>query len=112
MQTTLFMISMKGTQKLFDNILDMLPISRRSSSVSPFVLGAIGVAVVGGIAAVMILSPRTRYRVLGAAKDTYGKVASSDIGHRLGLQGENEIGGMQQTQPNGAVPSYGVSTGI
>ena len=110
MQPTPFMISMNGTRKLFDNVLDMLPISRRSSTVSPFVIGAIGVAVLGGIAAVMILSPRTRYRVLGAAKETYGKVAQSNIGNKLGIQ--HDVG--TQTQPNGLVgsSSYGASSGI
>jgi hypothetical protein len=38
------------------------------------VLSGIGLAVVGGITAVMLLSPRTRRRALVAAKDTYGKV--------------------------------------
>jgi hypothetical protein len=73
------MVRMKDTKKLINNALRMLPLipfirMRRRSSVVPIVLGAIGAAVVGGIAAVMVFSPRTRYRALDIAKDKYGKV--------------------------------------
>jgi hypothetical protein len=73
------MLRMKDTNKLIKNILRALPAipfiaPKKTSSSLPFVLGAIGVAVIGGIAAVMAFSPRTRYRALDVAKDGYGKV--------------------------------------
>lgn len=47
---------------------------RQRMSVAAYVLGGIGFAVVGGIAALMLISPRTRHRALESAKGTYGKV--------------------------------------
>ncbi|HSO39529.1 MAG TPA: hypothetical protein VLT33_43685 [Labilithrix sp.] len=91
------MIGMKETNKLFKNILRALPaisaipfLAPKKTSVLPYVLGAVGVAVVGGIAAVMIFSPRTRYRALDIAKDGYGRVRGQldelGVGEKLGLQ--------------------------
>ena len=73
------MIRMKDTNKLIKNVLRALPAMpfmarKKTSSVLPFVLGAIGVAIVSGIAAVMALSPRTRHLALDAAKGRYEKV--------------------------------------
>lgn len=48
--------------------------SRRRTPVMAYVVGGVGLAIVGGVAAVMFLSPRTRTKALTAAKDTYGKV--------------------------------------
>ena len=48
--------------------------SRRQPSVAAYVIGGLGFAVLGGLAALMFFSPRTRNRALNAAKDTYGKV--------------------------------------
>jgi flagellar biosynthesis/type III secretory pathway M-ring protein FliF/YscJ len=80
---------------------------RRSSAVLPFVLGALGVAVIGGIAALMVFSPRTRHRALGAAKDAYGKVQDqlgrSRIGEKLGVRPDVS---------NGLASSEGMSTGL
>lgn len=100
------MISKNPTRKLFGKILRALPYvsRRRSTRFTPYVISAIGAAIVGGIAAVMFFSPRTRDRVLGAAKDTYGKVARSDVGQRLGIH-QPEAG----AQPNG--PAQGSSYG-
>ena len=69
----------KDTKKMLKKLARSMPdipyLSRpsRSSMIMPFVLGAIGVAIVGGLAAVMIFSPRTRYKTIGTAKDVYGK---------------------------------------
>lgn len=48
--------------------------SRQRTSMAAYVLGGLGIAVVGGIAALMLFSPRARTKALGAAKHTYGKV--------------------------------------
>ncbi|MDB4937296.1 MAG: hypothetical protein JWP87_4268 [Labilithrix sp.] len=88
------MLRMKDTNKLIKNVLRALPAipfiaPKKTSSVLPFVLGAIGVAVAGGIAAVMVFSPRTRYRALDIAKDGYGKVRGQldqlGIAERFGM---------------------------
>jgi hypothetical protein len=47
---------------------------RRRASTLAYVLSGIGVAVAGGLVALLLLSPRTRHRALDAAKGTYGKV--------------------------------------
>ena len=91
------MIGMKETNKLLKNVLRALPaisaipfFAPKKTSILPFVLGAVGVAVAGGIVAVMVLSPRTRYRALDIAKDGYGKVKGQldDLGvsEKLGIQ--------------------------
>jgi len=91
---------MKDTNKLIKNVLRALPsisipalfAPKKTSSILPFVLGAVGVAFAGGIAAVMIFRPRTRYRALDIAKDGYGKVkgqsahsASSTVNRSAGV---------------------------
>src|SRR4051794_32697517 len=63
------MARIKNTNKLINRIINALPdiplvAPKRSSSIVSVVLGAVGVAIVGGVAAVMIFSPRTRYRAL------------------------------------------------
>jgi hypothetical protein len=73
------MIRMKDTKKLWKSILRSLPAipfiaPKKETPIVPLVLGALGIVVAGGIAAVLILSPRTRYRALDAAKGGYGKV--------------------------------------
>lgn len=50
--------------------------TKKKSMLGSYVIGGIGVALVGGIAAVMFMSPRTRYRALDVAKNTYGKMSS------------------------------------
>ena len=94
------MLRMKDTNKLFKNVLRALPaitmalpfFAPKKTSIVPFVLGAIGVAAAGGIAAVMIFSPRTRFRALDIAKDSYGKVLGQmdqlGISEKLGLASE------------------------
>lgn len=47
---------------------------RRRSNVGAYIVGGLGFALAGGLAALMFFSPRTRTRALTAAKDTYGKV--------------------------------------
>jgi hypothetical protein len=88
------MLRMKDTTKLINNLLRALPAipllaPKRKSSVASYIASAVGVAIVGGIAAVMYLSPRTRTRTLGIAKDSFGKVKGQldqlGISDRLGL---------------------------
>jgi hypothetical protein len=118
------MLRMKDTNKLIKNVLRALPAipfiaPKKTSSVLPFVLGAVGVAVAGGIAAVMVFSPRTRYRALDIAKDGYGKVRGQldqlGISERLGMsQGERNTtpGGYQNGLVNESAGSSYSSTGI
>jgi len=87
---------------------------RATISVASYVLGGLGIALVSGIAAVMFLSPRTRTRALGVAKDTYGKV-NGKIGQlrgqgTQGIQGEHDVAPMS----NGLVGhgDYGVTSGL
>ncbi len=94
------MLTAKDTRKLLRTAIRLLPeipyINRKQSSVLPFVLGAVGVAVAGGIAALFVFSPRARTRALGLAKDTYSKVsdqlADTSVGEKLGVQkGQNGL---------------------
>lgn len=102
MQRALTMLAMKDTNKLLKNVLRALPaisaipfFAPKKTSMLPYVLGVFGVAVVGGIAAVMVLSPRTRYRALDIAKDGYGKVRGQldqlGISEKLGIGGDASI---------------------
>ena len=115
------MIGMKETNKLLKNVLRAWPaitaiplFAPKKTSVLPFVLGAIGVAVAGGIAAVMVFSPRTRYRALDIAKDGYGKVKGQldelGVSETLGLQTEprNTTPDAAKPYANGLVSSSGV----
>ena len=79
------MISNKSFNKFVKGMIAAMPAipyvtKRRSSMMLPFVLGGIGVALAGGVAAVMFFSPRTRYRALDVAKHTYGKI-NTQISH-------------------------------
>ena len=85
---------LKDTTKLLNAVLRVLPVipmlwPRKKASAAPYVFGALGIAIAGGITAVMFFSPRTRNRTLGIAKDSYGKVLGQleqlGIGERLGL---------------------------
>jgi hypothetical protein len=110
------MLRMKDTNKLLKNVLRALPaipfIAPKKTSVVPFVLGAIGVAAIGGIAAVMVFSPRTRYRALDIAKDGYGKVRGQmdqlGISEKLGL-GAGERSTSPGGYSNGLVADSGAS---
>jgi hypothetical protein len=103
------MISQKTLRNFLKGAIAMMPAipyitKRRSSSMLAYVLGGVGVAIVGGLAGVMFLSPRTRYRALDVAKQTYGKV-NDQIAHL-----KNQ-GSMKQQRPaNGLVSDQG-STG-
>lgn len=111
-----FMIGMKETNKLLNNVLRALPaisaipfFAPKKTSILPYVLGALGVAVAGGIAAVMVLSPRTRYRALDIAKDGYGKVKGQldelGVSEKLGLQTEPRTNPQPYANANGLVSS-------
>jgi len=93
--------------------LDIPFLAPKKSSVVPFVLGAVGVAFVGGIAAVMVMSPRTRYRALDIAKGGYGAV-KGQIG-KVGIGGSAETGASHQGYSNGLSGEGGAgysSTGL
>lgn len=86
---------------------------KKKTSVLPFVLGAIGVAIAGGITAVMIMSPRTRYRALDAAKGGYGKVKGKldafHIPEKLGFgNGAAERTTMPETPYSNGLSSTGL----
>lgn len=115
------MLRMKDTNKLLKNVLRALPAFRyfapKKSSMLPFVLGGIAAAVVGGIAAVMVFSPRIRYRALDVAKDGYGKVKGQigqlGIGEKLGMS--QETAGERNTSPeyrNGLGAENYASSGV
>lgn len=110
MQPAPLMISKKSVNKMWKGMIAALPVipflkPKKSSKVLSYVIGGIGLSVIGGIAALMFLSPRTRHRALDVAKDTYGKV-NERIGH---LKKERGIEG----QPNGLVEGSGYqATGL
>lgn len=118
------MLRMKDTNKLIKNVLRAataisIPYfaPKKTSSILPFVLGAVGVAVAGGIAAVMVFSPRTRYRALDIAKDGYGKVKGQldqyGLAEKLGMS--DAANTAPQPYANGLADKQGsgyTSTGI
>ena len=117
------MLRMKDTKKLIRNVLRALPdipyiAPKKTSSVLPFVLGAIGVAVFGGVAAVMVFSPRTRYRALDVAKEGYGKVRGQlgqlPFADKLGIQGERNTtpGGYSNGKVDEGVSSSYQTSGL
>ena len=52
----------------------------KKTPIAAYVVGGIGFAVAGGLAALFFFSPKTRVKALTAAKEGYGKV-SETIGH-------------------------------
>jgi hypothetical protein len=74
------MITKKRINHVLEGVIAAMPAipyimkSRRRTPIATYVLAGVGLALVGGIVALMFTSPRTRSRALGAAKDTYGKV--------------------------------------
>jgi hypothetical protein len=80
------MITQKKINRVLQGMVAAMPAipyimkSRRRTSITAYVLGGVGFAIAGGLAAVMFFSPRTRTRALNVAKDTYGKV-NEKIGH-------------------------------
>jgi hypothetical protein len=107
------MISSKNINKVFKGALAALPAipyvtpyftRRRSAKLLPLVLGGIGAALVGGLAAVMYLSPRTRDRAMDMAKNTYGKLETQITHHR-------EKGSEGGSIANGMANESGIGTG-
>ena len=80
---------------------------RRRTNVGAYVLGELGFAIAGGLAALMFFSPRTRTRALTAAKDTYGKVNGkvSDLV-------ENDIKPMANGIVSHEKSDFGTTTGL
>lgn len=111
------MISKKRINKALQGMVVAMPAiryltrSRRRNTLMSYVVGGIGVAIAGGLVAVMLLSPRTRRRALHAAQDTYGRV-NERISH---LRHEAEAKLTEETPPlsNGlAGTDYSGSTGL
>jgi hypothetical protein len=112
---------MNTLDKVIQNVFGSLSVSpsfpylARRSPLMPIVLGALGVAVIGGLAAVIILSPRTRTRAIEAAKGTAAKIGARAMGGaRLAGVGRKED---RVTQPNGlaaehAASGYGSPSGV
>lgn len=119
------MIRTNAIDKVIRNVLGSVAVSsefpffsKKSSSIVPVVLGAVGVAIASGIAAVMIFSPRTRTRALGIAKELPTKlhgiqdqIGHTAIGQKLGIK----------SQPNGlsnglasehGISDYGTTSGL
>jgi hypothetical protein len=64
----------KASKKILRHVLAALPDNpfvkkRRARRRKTLAYGAIGVVVLGGIAAILMLTPRTRREILGIAKD-------------------------------------------
>lgn len=101
----------KLIKKALRNMPDLpfeVPYLTKRSSVMPYILGGIGVALMGAVAAVMIFSPRTRYRALGVAKDAYGRVQGQL--ESMGLT--NHQNGISQTSTAGSGYMSTSSTGL
>lgn len=110
------MISTKNLDKILKGAIAAMPAipyitKRRSSMVLPLVLGGIGVALMGGMAAVMYLSPRTRYRALDMAKNTYGKLETQITHLRAKAEGAEASNGLSNGLANGMSTENGVGTG-
>lgn len=114
------MISTKSFNKVLKGAIAAMPAipyftKRRSSIVMPLVLGGIGVALMGGMAAVMFLSPRTRYRAMDMAKNTYGKI-NEQIGNLAHLKSKGSedataSNGLSNGLANGMSGEHGVGAG-
>lgn len=114
------MISSKNINKFLKGAIAAMPAipyitKRRSSTVLPFVLGGLGVALMGGMAAVMFLSPRTRYRAIDMAKNTYGKI-NTQIGQLSNLRAKGSddhsaSNGLSNGLANGMSDQNGIGTG-
>ncbi len=113
---------MNSIDKVIKNVFGSIAVSsefpffsRKSSTAFPLVLGAVGVAIVGGLAAVMIFSPRTRTRALDAGKGMASKLQGQigQVGGKIGIgQKEDRV-----TQPNGLssehnIGDYGTTSGL
>ena len=109
------MITKKNIDQVLKGVVAAMPAipyimkSRQRTSVTAYVLGGIGFAVAGGIAALMFFSPRTRYKALNVAKDTYGKV-NDKISHLRSHHDSKDVGPMS----NGLVDrgEYSTTTGL
>jgi hypothetical protein len=70
----------RGLDRMLKTLIGVLPAipyvmrRRRGPPVAAWVLGGLGIALAGGVAAVMLLSPRTRSRTVNAARTVYARV--------------------------------------
>jgi hypothetical protein len=93
-----FMISNKSVRRMWKRRMAAMPaipytirIRRRRSLMLPYLLGGIAFAVVGSIASVLFVSPRTRYRALDVARNTYGRLESQIMHMRGGRMGGESL---------------------
>lgn len=74
------MISKRKINALVRGVITAMPAipyimkPRRRQTIAGYLLTGLGIAVVGGLTALMVFSPRSRHRALDAAKGTYGKM--------------------------------------
>jgi hypothetical protein len=112
-------ISSKNINKVLKGVIAAMPAlpyimkSRQRTSVTAYVLGGVAFAVAGGLAALMLFSPRTRTRALTAAKDTYGKV-NEKISHLRETATEKALSDEQSPLSNGLSGrrDYSTTTGL
>jgi hypothetical protein len=81
-------ISKRNLDKVLKGVIAALPEvpnlmrSRSRTPTAYYVLGGVGLTIVGGLVALMILDPAVRTRAAGGAKDVYERlnvVASNDV---------------------------------
>lgn len=74
------MISKRKIDALLRGVISAIPTipyvmkPRRRVTLGAYALAGLCVAVVGGLTALMMFSPRMRHRALNAARDTYGRM--------------------------------------
>lgn len=79
------MLSKKTVNQFLKGMIAAAPaipfvMSKRKTPIAAYVLGGVGIALAGGIAALLVFSPKTRTKALSAAKNTYSK-AEDKISH-------------------------------
>jgi hypothetical protein len=112
----LMMITKKNVNTVLKGLIAAMPAipyimkSRQRTSVTAYVIGGLGFAVAGGLAALMFFSPRTRTRALTAAKDTVNKVNTkiADVRHN----GVKSIIGKGDNQQATSLESAPLSNGL
>jgi hypothetical protein len=108
-------VTKKNINHILNGLVDAMPalpfvMKRRRTMASSYIFGAIGFAIAGGLATMLILSPRTRTRALSAAKGTYGK-----LNEKLRQQRENALRALNDVpMSNGLVDreEYSTSRGL
>jgi len=79
------MMTTKNLNTVLKGVIAAMPaipyiMKSKKTPIGAYVVGGIGFALAGGLAALFFFSPKTRTKALTAAKEGYGKV-SDTIGH-------------------------------